>query len=86
MEKIEFLKTKANYFDFKDVGEVSVELTGRDIIGLGFDICGNMKDGIFVQKMLNKGPANDSRLIKPGRLSICMPLFSFRYRLIFAYF
>lgn len=45
-----------------------VELKGQDITGLGFDVCGNIRDGIFVRKVLKTGPAFDCGSIKPGAL------------------
>ncbi|CAN7995292.1 unnamed protein product, partial [Ixodes hexagonus] len=45
---------------------ILVPLRGHDFTGLGFNICGNMRDGIFVKDVLNRGPANESGLIKPG--------------------
>lgn len=45
---------------------IHVPLRGHDFTGLGFNICGNMRDGIFVKDVLNRGPANESGLIKPG--------------------
>ncbi|XP_076318356.1 uncharacterized protein LOC143229638 isoform X2 [Tachypleus tridentatus] len=43
-----------------------VPLRGHDFTGLGFNICGNMRDGIFVKDVLNRGPANESGKIKAG--------------------
>ncbi|XP_076359821.1 uncharacterized protein LOC143252083 isoform X2 [Tachypleus tridentatus] len=45
---------------------VLVPLRGHDFTGLGFNICGNMRDGIFVKDVLNRGPANESGKIKAG--------------------
>lgn len=43
-----------------------VLLRSHDFTGLGFNICGNMRDGIFVKDVLHRGPASESKLIFPG--------------------
>lgn len=43
-----------------------VPLRSHDFTGLGFNICGNMRDGIFVRDMLHRGPASESGRIMPG--------------------
>ncbi|XP_071033810.1 bromodomain-containing protein DDB_G0270170 isoform X2 [Parasteatoda tepidariorum] len=43
-----------------------VSLRGHDFTGLGFNICGNMRDGIMVKDVLHRGPASESGLIKAG--------------------
>ncbi|XP_054710166.1 uncharacterized protein LOC129219880 [Uloborus diversus] len=43
-----------------------VSLRGHDFTGLGFNICGNMRDGILVKDVLHRGPASESGLIKAG--------------------
>ncbi|XP_076237062.1 uncharacterized protein LOC143180902 [Calliopsis andreniformis] len=43
-----------------------VSLKSRDFTGLGFNICGNMREGIFVKDLLHRGPASESGLIHPG--------------------
>ncbi|XP_067136536.1 uncharacterized protein [Centruroides vittatus] len=43
-----------------------VSLKGHDFTGLGFNICGNMRDGIFVKDVLHRGPASESGQIKAG--------------------
>ncbi|KAF4523807.1 hypothetical protein B566_EDAN013365 [Ephemera danica] len=43
-----------------------VALRGHDFTGLGFNICGNMRDGIFVRDVLHRGPASESGLITAG--------------------
>ncbi|XP_055334045.1 LOW QUALITY PROTEIN: uncharacterized protein LOC129585406 [Paramacrobiotus metropolitanus] len=45
---------------------VKVKLRGHDFTGLGFNICGNLRDGIYVQNVLQKGPAAESGLLEPG--------------------
>lgn len=45
---------------------LEVELTGHDFTGLGFNICGNMRDGIFIKDILARGPANESGKVKSG--------------------
>ncbi|WAR19058.1 AHNK2-like protein [Mya arenaria] len=47
--------------------EVSeVWLTSQDFIGLGFNIKGSMRDGIYVSQVHNRGPAKDSGRFKVG--------------------
>ncbi|XP_015795273.1 uncharacterized protein LOC107371642 [Tetranychus urticae] len=46
--------------------QVRVQMTGHDFTGLGFNIAGNMRDGIFIKDVLTRGPANESGLIKAG--------------------
>lgn len=43
-----------------------VSLRSHDFTGLGFNICGNMRDGIFVKDVLHRGPASESGHIFPG--------------------
>ncbi|GIY18417.1 PDZ domain-containing protein [Caerostris extrusa] len=43
-----------------------VSLKGHDFTGLGFNIMGNMRDGILVKDVLHRGPASESGLIKAG--------------------
>ena len=43
-----------------------VALRSHDFTGLGFNICGNMRDGIFVKDVLHRGPASESGRIAPG--------------------
>ncbi|KAF8770834.1 Protein AHNAK2 like protein [Argiope bruennichi] len=45
---------------------ITVPLRGHDFTGLGFNICGNMRDGIFVKDVLHRGPASESGKIKAG--------------------
>ncbi|CAH1791752.1 unnamed protein product [Owenia fusiformis] len=54
-----------NFFGL-DPEIVSVQLQSQDIIGLGFNVCGSMRDGIFVSQVHNRGPAIESGEIKPG--------------------
>ena len=42
-------------------------LESRDPIGLGFDICGSMRDGIYVSQVHNRGPAIETGLVKIGK-------------------
>lgn len=55
-----------------------VSLKSHDFTGLGFSVCGNMRDGIFVKDLLHRGPAFESGCINPGdRIdSVCI---SFRH-------
>ncbi|XP_011503168.1 PREDICTED: uncharacterized protein LOC105366420 [Ceratosolen solmsi marchali] len=43
-----------------------VGLRSRDFTGLGFNVCGNMREGIFVKDLLHRGPASESGHIHPG--------------------
>ncbi|XP_023242258.1 uncharacterized protein LOC111640485 [Centruroides sculpturatus] len=45
---------------------ITVPLRGHDFTGLGFNICGNMRDGIFVKDVLHHGPASESGKIRAG--------------------
>ncbi|XP_033214209.1 uncharacterized protein LOC117171219 isoform X2 [Belonocnema kinseyi] len=44
----------------------NVSLRSRDFTGLGFNVCGNMREGIFVKDLLHRGPASESGRIHPG--------------------
>ncbi|KAH1008596.1 uncharacterized protein LOC125505585 [Dendroctonus ponderosae] len=43
-----------------------VELKSQDFTGLGFTICGNMKEGIYIRDILHRGPAFESGKLNPG--------------------
>lgn len=43
-----------------------VSLRSHDFTGLGFNICGNMKDGIFIKDILHRGPASESKKLNAG--------------------
>ncbi|GFO16937.1 periaxin [Plakobranchus ocellatus] len=45
---------------------ISVTLESHDIIGLGFNISGNMSSGIQVSEVHNRGPARDSGVVAVG--------------------
>nr|CAH0104737.1 unnamed protein product [Daphnia galeata] len=45
---------------------VSVQLRGHDFTGLGFNVTGNMRDGIFIKDISNRGPAFESGKIAQG--------------------
>ncbi|KAL5008777.1 hypothetical protein ScPMuIL_014358 [Solemya velum] len=45
---------------------ISVWLQSQDFIGLGFNIAGSMRDGIFVSQVHNRGPAIESGRFKVG--------------------
>ena len=51
---------------FQDPEVVSVSLQSQDFIGLGFNIWGSMRDGVFVSQVHNRGPAIETGKIKPG--------------------
>lgn len=44
----------------------SVWLQSQDFIGLGFNIAGSMRDGIYVSQVHNRGPAVESGKFKLG--------------------
>ena len=50
----------------KEAERVSVQLRGHDFTGLGFNVAGNMRDGICIKDLLNRGPAFESAKIAPG--------------------
>ncbi|KAF2898826.1 hypothetical protein ILUMI_07344 [Ignelater luminosus] len=43
-----------------------VSLKSHDFTGLGFNIYGNMRDGIFIKDILHRGPASESGKLNPG--------------------
>ncbi|KAI5705069.1 hypothetical protein M8J75_011571 [Diaphorina citri] len=43
-----------------------VPLRSHDFTGLGFNIYGNMRDGIYVKEVSHRGPASESGRIQPG--------------------
>ncbi|XP_076463868.1 uncharacterized protein LOC143296014 [Babylonia areolata] len=45
---------------------VNVSLRSQDIIGLGFNISGNMRDGIYVSQIHSRGPAVESGKMHVG--------------------
>ncbi|GJQ78745.1 hypothetical protein Trydic_g2779 [Trypoxylus dichotomus] len=48
-------------------GEVKVvSLRSHDFTGLGFSICGNMRDGIYIKDILHHGPASECGKLNPG--------------------
>ncbi|KAK2168396.1 hypothetical protein LSH36_17g09024 [Paralvinella palmiformis] len=49
-----------------DSNIIVVPLLSQDIMGLGFNVDGNMKEGIFVSKLHKRGPAHDTGLISVG--------------------
>nr|XP_018899554.1 PREDICTED: uncharacterized protein LOC109032074 isoform X1 [Bemisia tabaci] len=61
--------TKPRALDDSFVGEPLINvvpLRSHDFTGLGFNICGNMRDGIFVKDVLHRGPASESGKIVSG--------------------
>ena len=61
----------------KEPEHVSVQLRGHDFTGLGFNVTGNMRDGIYIRDILNRGPAFESGKIAQGKnllLSIAPPM------------
>lgn len=60
---------KRKAFDDSFLSENStkiVSLRSDDFTGLGFNICGNMRDGIFIKDLLQHGPASKSGKLKVG--------------------
>lgn len=51
---------------------IAVDISGHDIIGLGFDICGNQHDGVFVKSVFSRGPARESGCIETGDRIKCL--------------
>nr|CAD7586818.1 unnamed protein product [Timema genevievae] len=51
---------------FKEPQVNVVSLRSHDFTGLGFNICGNMRDGIYIKDVLHRGPASESGRITPG--------------------
>ncbi|XP_065312840.1 GRIP and coiled-coil domain-containing protein-like [Gordionus sp. m RMFG-2023] len=45
---------------------IKVPLKSQDVTGLGFNICGNVNDGIFIKDILNRGPAKEAGKLKTG--------------------
>ena len=60
-------QTINNFFSQPKATRINVvSLKSRDFTGLGFNICGNMREGIFVKDLLHRGPASESGRIHPG--------------------
>lgn len=58
---------------------MSVPLRGHDFTGLGFNITGNMRDGIFVKDVLHRGPASESGQVKTGNYMHLLHPYIFDY-------
>lgn len=43
-----------------------IALRSHDFTGLGFNICGNMKEGIFIKDLLHRGPASECGKLHTG--------------------
>ena len=54
----------------QDANIIVVPLLSQDIMGLGFNVDGNMKEGIFVSKIHKRGPAHDTGLISVGKIDV----------------
>ncbi|KAL1457672.1 hypothetical protein WDU94_007877, partial [Cyamophila willieti] len=50
-----------------------VPLRSHDFTGLGFNIYGNMRDGIYIKDVSHRGPAMESGRIQPGQLTFHDP-------------
>ena len=59
-------------FFLQDTNREEVWLTSQDFIGLGFNIAGSMRDGIFVSQVHNRGPAKESGKFQVGKLVLSM--------------
>ncbi|XP_041352927.1 uncharacterized protein LOC121371248 [Gigantopelta aegis] len=55
-----------NILSTMDPDIIGVWLHSQDFIGLGFNISGNMRDGIFVSQVHNRGPAIESGKVNVG--------------------
>ena len=64
---LQFLTSTIYFFSSQEPERTIVSLRGHDFTGLGFNICGNMRDGILVKDVLHRGPASESGLIKAGK-------------------
>lgn len=51
---------------------IAVDLMAHDIIGLGFEVCGSRRDGIFVRSLNDHGPARASGCLEPGDRLKCV--------------
>lgn len=51
---------------------IAIDISGHDIIGLGFDVWGNQRDGIFVKSVASRGPAKESGAIQSGDRIQCL--------------
>ncbi|XP_029642970.1 uncharacterized protein LOC115217417 isoform X2 [Octopus sinensis] len=47
---------------------ISADLLSQDFTGLGFNISGNMRNGIYIDEVRNRGPAKESGKLKAGDL------------------
>lgn len=60
-------KQKAQDDSVSQIDEIhTVLLKSQDFTGLGFNIHGNMRDGIFIKDILHRGPALESGKLNPG--------------------
>ncbi|KAB0792436.1 hypothetical protein PPYR_14395 [Photinus pyralis] len=60
-------KQKAVDDSISQIDEIhTVLLKSQDFTGLGFNIHGNMRDGIFIRDILHRGPALESGKLNPG--------------------
>uniref|UniRef100_A0A0L8G6H2 PDZ domain-containing protein n=2 Tax=Octopus bimaculoides TaxID=37653 RepID=A0A0L8G6H2_OCTBM len=46
---------------------VSADLLSQDFTGLGFNISGNMREGIYIDEVRNRGPAKESGKLRAGK-------------------
>ena len=67
MKNDDKIDTQKMTLTLKEAERVSVQLRGHDFTGLGFNVAGNMRDGICIKDLLNRGPAFESGKIAPGK-------------------
>lgn len=49
---------------------MEVSMVGREVTGLGFDVKGNPRDGIFISNIHERGAAKDTNCMQIGELMI----------------
>lgn len=62
-----FLDELTSFISFQGNAVKVVALRSHDFTGLGFNICGNMKEGIYIKDVLHRGPASESGKLNPGK-------------------
>lgn len=61
------MQIPSNQINFQTEEIKIVSLKSHDFTGLGFNIYGNMRDGIFIKDILHRGPASESGKLNPGQ-------------------
>lgn len=54
-----------------------VSLRGSDFTGLGIEVCGGLKEGIFVRKVMPQGPA--ANIVHRGWFQLLFELHNYFY-------